>query len=205
MLLIFPCLGFRMYPGGNQWSISKDDPILFLNFCQSMIPEENDIDSGDELFGTTLTHNSVVDSILNDFNDIQGSYLILSDADRDVTYNVNLHSKRTIDICIASQQGVTAGQAKLKVDDDGKFIGCTINMEKAVLKKAKGFIRTVTHEIGHCLALDHPQETSWAIMSYFSNAHRLQSDDKAGIVTMYPENSDDVKLQNTFGLACSTK
>ncbi len=199
-------VGFRVFPGGNMWMISKTEPTLYLKFCEDMVIEQNDVDSDDPLSGATLTHNSVVDSIINDYNSISGAYVTLVDSARDPRFSATLHQHCVIDICFSYQQEMIEGHAKAKYDTDMEhFNGCEIELGKKIQTKAKRLIRTLTHEIGHCLALDHDFDTRHSLMSYFSNVYRLQPDDKAGIVYLYPENPDDVSEHPTFGLACSAR
>lgn len=208
ILLSIFVLGFRIYPGGNLWEISKDDPKLYVKFCEQMVPNENDLLEGDPLKGQTLTHNAVVDSILNDFTNVQGAYVVLADADRDPSYSSVQNSKRLIEVCFSGQQEFIEGHASPKYNDEGtKYAGCTVKLGRKTLDSAKRFIRTLTHEIGHCLAMDHPQETNNSIMSYFSgrDTYRLQADDKAALVYLYPVNPEDVEPYATLGMACSPR
>lgn len=204
--LILCSLGFRIFPGGNLWLIGKDEPTLYLRFCESMTPEENDVDSSDPLYGTTPTFNSLVDSIIDDYTNISGSYIVLADSGRDPSFNATTHQHRIIDICYSYQQDNIEGHATPKYDDEYEhYNGCDIKVGKKTTKTTKRLLRTLTHEIGHCLGLDHNFESQHAIMSYFSNAYRLQSDDKSGIVHLYPENKNDVSERSTLGLSCSPR
>lgn len=206
VLLAFFTLGFRTFSGGNLWMISKDDPVLYLRFCEDMVPQENDVDSNDSLYGSTITHNTMVDSIMSDYNNISGAYVVLADSKRAPGFNSTVYQYRIIDICFAEQQSTVEGHAAVKFDSEYEhFTGCEIKVGKKILTKAKRLLRTLTHEIGHCLALDHDFDTRHSLMSYFSTAYRLQSDDKAGVVHLYPENSEDVAEHATLGLSCSAR
>lgn len=209
-LLALPLLGFHTFLGGNLWPISKDDPKLYLRFCDNsmMVPDQNDVGSNDPLYQKTLTHDLVVDSIINDYNSIPGSYVRLADSARDPSFDATLHAQRIIDICFSSQQAYIEGHSQPNYDSSGEhYNGCTIQIGKKTTDKASRLLRVVTHEIGHCLALDHPQETIYSIMSYFASTkiYRLQDDDKAGILSMYPVNPGDAKAVASFGLACSPR
>lgn len=95
-----------------------------------------------------------------------------------------------------------AGYAQTTVNSEGNVIGCTITVG-SFNSKASSLVRTITHEIGHCLGLDHPQETKYAIMSYFSeNLIRLQDDDKAGLTYLYPADNAYSRRSN-LGASCS--
>ncbi|MBK9294852.1 MAG: matrixin family metalloprotease [Oligoflexia bacterium] len=61
-----------------------------------------------------------------------------------------------------------------------RIIGCRVVLNASLKSTAKQLVGVMTHEMGHCLGLDHPQDTVNAIMSYFrdENAIRLNTDDK---------------------------
>ncbi len=206
ILLLSCTLGFRIFSGGNLWLVGKEDPTLYLRFCENMVPEENDVESSDPLFNTVITHNSLVDSIMNDYNQISGAYVVLQDSARATSFHSVFHQHRIIDICFSYQQDNIEGHASPKYDAEYEhYNGCEIKVGKKTVVKAKRLLRTLTHEIGHCLGLDHSFDTRHAIMSYFSDSYRLQSDDKAGITYLYPENPEDVKEIPTFGLSCGAR
>lgn len=204
LLLFLPyLLGYKTFPSGNAWIITKSDSKIFLQFCRTLTIEQNDIsETSDPLYNQTLTHQTVVTSIENDYNNIASSYIQLSDTLSDGSFNSSTHSQRIISICGGST-GAMAGYAQQTMNSSGQVTGCAITLG-SMSGKAKSMIRTLTHEIGHCLGLDHPQETSDAIMSYFSdqNTIRLQGDDKAGLVYLYPQNSS-YSRKNTLGTSCS--
>ncbi len=203
LILVMFLTGFRIYPSDNRWNISISDPKIYLRFSEDMLPTSNDVPSDDTLFGQTLTHILVRDSIIDDYNNLASAYYELADID-DGTYVEADHADRVIDIEFGSPGGAASGYATQ--DSDGEYIvGCKVVLSESVLSSAEGYVGTLTHEIGHCMGLDHPMETTNAIMSYFvdENIIRLQVDDKMGLTYLYPENPDEVEETPTFGLACA--
>lgn len=151
---------------------------------------------------SNLTLSTVMQSIYDDFNNINTSYLTLvSSSDSDFAA---LGGDRTITISFGGASGGNTGEASLQMRD-GKFVGCSIIIEESSLSSVKNFTATMTHELGHCLGLDHPQETVNAVMSYYryNNTIRLQIDDKMGITYLFPIDSSAAKENPTFGLQCS--
>ncbi|MGE3759099.1 MAG: matrixin family metalloprotease, partial [Pseudobdellovibrionaceae bacterium] len=102
--------------------------------------------------------------------------------------------------------GISGGYAKPAFV--GKSIDkCEIEALEKHSKKAKFLTHLLTHEIGHCFGLMHPQEGTHSVMSYFAGQFaRLQNDDYAGITYRYPDVEDYAKEESTLGLTgCSPK
>ncbi len=202
-LMIFLSLGFRVYPGGMKWDVSVSDPKIWLDFCSRPNIGTNDLPSNDPLADTTLTFDTAVTSVISDFNNLSTVFLTLADTLTDPEFNSTLHSRRKISICFESTGSQAGGVANFTYEGD-QFTGCTITISPSELGSGKSFIRTMTHELGHCLGLDHPQETTHAIMSYYvdSNITRLQQDDIMGLTYLYPSDPNYSNEQPTLGLSC---
>lgn len=195
-------VGYKVYPGGNQWNVTIADPKIYLKFCKDMTIESNDVDSTDPLSGQTLTHALLVNSINSDFNSVTSSFIRLADSATDATYNATTHAQRVIEICNSTIGGSFSGWAE-QTTSGGKVTGCKISIAK-LSNNAKALIKVLSHEIGHCLGLDHPQETKWAIMSYFADSklYRLQMDDMAGLTYLYPTDTE-YKRKANMGASCA--
>ncbi len=202
VLVLLTC-GFRIFPKGNTWDVSIVSPKLFVRWCQTYTVPTNDLSSEDPLFGTTPAFTDVTNSIMNDYNNVAGSFVTLVDANTDPDFNTIMEATRTISICV-NDLPTAGGEARPKYEE-GRVVGCEISLDPKTLDKLSSFVRTVTHEIGHCLGLDHPQETTNAVMSYYSSKDflRLQIDDKMGIVYLYPVYAKNAKETPTFGLSCA--
>lgn len=202
--------GFRLIFPENRWAISNDNTgsrKLFIQFDNGTQTITNDLEAPDPLagVGSTITVNALMTSIFEDYNKINASYITLVDTtDSDFA---GLGTDRTITISFGGASGAQSGQAQLEQNSDGDLTGCTMEFKEDVLDSARDFVRVMTHEIGHCLGLDHPQESINSVMSYFSdeNVVRLQIDDIMGIIYLYPKNSAAVEEDSTYGLGCSKR
>jgi len=210
-LMMLPVvLGFRAIPGANSWAVTRTDPTLWIKVCSTPIFESAEFPEGDPLYGANADFAAVLQAVINDYNTIGSSYLRLAvypadpnnpgaPAAGDSTFTLASANVRTINVCFA-QQTFTGGTAR-HVYTGSALTGCNIEISNSSIKKAKDITRKLTHEIGHCLGLAHPQELSQSVMSYFSEAYRLQMDDKIGMTYLYPT-SETLKEKATLGLAC---
>lgn len=204
LFLAWVMVGFRVYSNNTPWNVTPGAPRLWVKWCTTYTTGTNDLENGDPLYGQTPTFQQVVDSVYNDFNQIPGAFVEVYDAATDGTYNATVGADHTIDICQASVSHAGSGEAR-HVYTDNRLTGCTITLTTKTFEKLSSFVSTLTHELGHCLGLDHPQELTNSIMSYYarSNYHRLQIDDKMGLVFLYPVDPDSAREKATFGLSCS--
>lgn len=203
-------LGFRTYSGGGTWDINSSTAAsakLFVDYTQGATVISNDLPNSDPLYGTgNQTVDQLMASIFNDINGVNASFVTLVTTS-DPDYSAAAGHNRTITIRFSGADGVSAGEARATIKS-GKIVGCDITGEPDMLDSAKDFVRTLTHELGHCLGLDHPQETVNAIMSYFHDRDhntRLLIDDKMGITFLYPTDRAAAKESPTFGMSCERK
>lgn len=203
-MLVVMLTGFRTYSTETRWDITRASPKIFVSFCEAFTVTTNDLPSGDPLFGQVLTTSSVMTSIYNDFTNITGSYVVLVDAATDPEYATSV--SRTIEVCFKSQTG-GGGVAQQKMGSGGKLSGCTIHLDPNLTSSAKSFVKTLSHEIGHCLGLDHSQDNDLALMSYFSDSSlvRLQMDDKMGVIQQFPLDPSYAEETPTLGASCAPR
>jgi hypothetical protein len=210
LLLLLPFLfGFRTYLNSTPWDINNDSATnrkIFIKYGNATTNVSNDLGSKDPLgsAGANVTVKQLMDSIMDDFNDVDASFLTLVD-DSDTDYAA-MKNKREITISFDGATGGNAGEAQFEIDG-GKFVKCTINAQSSLLDDAEVFVGTIAHEIGHCLGLAHPQETINSIMSYYtySDKVRLQIDDKMGMIFLYPKDKSAAAEDATFGLSCARR
>jgi predicted Zn-dependent protease len=126
-----------------------------------------------------------MDSIFADINSVGASYLELVDT-TDTDYAAR-KEKREITITFDGATVGNSGEAQFEYGDNNRFSKCTITADTSLLDNSEFFIKRITHEIGHCLGLDHPQETIHSVMSYYSSSDtvRFQIDDKMGLIYLY--------------------
>ena len=202
------CSGFRTFTPSKPWDISRSPAAktkVFVSYPDAAEVLKNDLPSGDDLKNdTSITIEDAMDSIFADYNDIESAFVTLADTS-DTDYAAESEN-REIKIEIGEAAGGSTGEAKLSYS--GSFASsCTIKIEASLYESASYFIRILTHEIGHCLGLDHPHDTVNAVMSYFDDVSnsRLKIDDKMGITFLYPQDASKGAESATFGMSCATR
>jgi hypothetical protein len=206
-VFIFSCMGFRIYPGKKRWQLDPAATATRKVFITNLVPVqslENNLLGTDPLnaSGSSLTTTQLLASVIDDYNSIQSSNLILAlDSDPDFAAN---SANRRITIQDGSAGGLSSGEARFKTEG-AYIISCEINLTSAAYKDAKTFLHLVTHELGHCMGLDHPQDTENSVMSYFhlDDVYRLAIDDKMGIVHLYPKDPSYADEKPNLGLSCT--
>lgn len=206
-LAAFLSFGFRIFPSGNQWPLDKSTTAtskIFVVYPYGSRTIENDLPATDPSSGsTTVSIDNLMTSIFNDYNGINASFLVLA-GQSDTDFSAN-SAQRTITIEEADPNGASSGGEAQQARTGGQVTSCSIKLKTQTLEKAKTFVTAVTHEIGHCLGLDHPQEITKSVMSYFQSGDeiRLQDDDKMGLTYLYPVDSAKAKETATLGMSCS--
>jgi hypothetical protein len=201
LILAVFTLGFRIFPGAAKWNISAVDPAIWIRICERPEFDKNDLPSGDALANQTLTFNLVLQSIKDDYNNVSTSFTELRDSAVDSGFDPS--SSRIIDVCF-SGLFMASGFASRKVANS-QVVGCDIKLSDRLKTSPRAFISTLTHELGHCMGLDHTQDLSYSIMSYFRDRDliRLQIDDKMGLTFLYPSDPEYGHEASTLGLSCN--
>jgi len=194
-------VGFRTYPEIARWRVNTGTPKLWVRFCDRTTITNDDLPAGDPVKGQALNFDVLTQSVLTDYNNIVTSYLRLYDADTDSTFASSDSTNRIITVCYGDVQVGHNGSSSREARN-GLMEKCHITLSKELKTSAKSFVMTFTHELGHCLGLDHPQDTNYSIMSYFRTINRLQPDDKMGITYLYATHPSYAEEAATFGLSC---
>jgi hypothetical protein len=210
LILLLPFLvGFRTYLNTTPWDINNNNAAnrkIFVKYSSASTNVSNDLGSKDPLgsAGANVTVEQLMDSIFDDFNNVDASFINLVDTD-DSDYDAR-KKNREITISFDGATGGNAGEAQFEISD-GKFVNCTINAQSSLLDDAEVFVGTIAHEIGHCLGLAHPQESINSIMSYYtySDKVRLQIDDKMAMIFLYPKDKSAAAEDATFGMSCARR
>lgn len=201
-------LGFRVLPTFHSWDIDRTSTTsakLFLVYDNPTTALTNDLASDDVLAGSaTVTIQQIMDSIIADFNNVQGAFFVI--ADRNDADFAARGAGRTITIRDGAAIGLTSGGYARPTIENGKMVACEIVLKPEMFGTAEKLLRGVTHELGHCMGLNHSMDTVHAVMSYYYEGRpttRLQIDDKMGLVYLYPVNPASANEQISLGMACS--
>lgn len=202
LILAILTTGFRLFPGEARWTASPADPVIWVRFCERPEFERNNLPEGDPLHGQNMTFNTLSQSVRDDFSSVQTTFIELRDTSVDAGFDPA--RDRVIDVCFSGGLFLAAGFALRKTT--GKTVtGCEVKLSEKLKTSASAFVATLTHELGHCMGLDHTQDLSYAIMSYFREPGlvRLQVDDKMGLTYMYPTDPEYGREAMTLGLSCN--
>lgn len=172
--------------------VSVDAPTITFQWDGSY-PE---IDNKDEVEGgayASLDDEAFMLQLLtlavDRWNDVRGSYLRLAVQKAQSTVAMDPEDKIFTIVVESSDNQSSAAYAAPQLDDEGTtIIDCDINVAD---KKtgAPELLRTLTHELGHCIGLGHAHSNYGALMGYSRTDTRptLGADDKAGIIFLYPD------------------
>ncbi len=215
VLFLLPLItGFRLTLFDRFWDISEEDPYVWIKFCDEPDKFSSfNFPEGDALFGTTPDHVEVIQSIINDVNSIETSFIKLelhpdtpnSDG-LSPNFDAEKAANRTIHACWGSPIGTHTSHSE-EDNINNKVEGCKITIgNRKERHDANLFTYVFSHELGHCLGLAHSQDIRESIMSYHRTGTfiRMQIDDKMGITARYPV-AGMGKEDPTFGLQCSTR
>jgi hypothetical protein len=205
-IILLTTTGFRAYPVRNRWPITRADGTVWLRFTARPTFTTNNLDADDPLAGQAISFDILNQSIFDDFNNVTTSFLRFADSATDPAYNASTPENRIliVDFDIPSScSGDAFGCASPTFD--GGIFGCKIHLSAKALVTAKEWIRIMTHELGHCSGLDHPQNTEHAAMSYAGGGPRLEIDDKIGLTYLYPADPSYGQPTPTLGFQCTPK
>ena len=207
LLIVLVSTGFRVQVNSDgsvaRWYISRDDPTIWLDFCDEDLEFDNyDLPSDDPFYGYGSKLDDVLQSIINDYNNVNTSYLRFANypenpdqpgdpEEGDSEFTKEDARIRTIEICFGDLPYYASGQASYKTNNDAcdsiesdsyykdycsktRIHSCTIKMNKSYAEESiSGFIHTLTHELGHCVGFLHNHDTHLSIMSYLADPEEI--------------------------------
>ena len=209
-LAVWMSLGFYIFPGIKGWRLDTSTTAgkkVFISLTPSGRSITNDLPASDTLAasGATLTDTQILASVIADYNAITDSNLnLVTSADSDFA---SYKTEHQITISEGSAAGASSGEANLTFKSS-YITDCVISITPTAYSSAKNLVHLLSHEIGHCIGLQHAQESVYSVMSYFYNeddAYRLAIDDKMGIINLYGKNASNSDEKATFGFACATQ
>lgn len=217
-LLLLIMAGFRSVTG-QVWDVSVNQPTIWIELDDELYGADGFGDKTDGLKGMLSALGDVPAAdqrkeiwrlILDDFASVKTSFLRLHlkpgqidtiDATSDQTYDDAYASTRTIKIKVGSSRGAASGFASLEWTGS-RITGCEIVIAPRTLEEPQFFAHVLSHEILHCLGLDHQQDDSDSLMSYSNNSVGLSVEERMALTHLYPADESYAKESPTFGMAC---
>ncbi|MFK7826527.1 MAG: matrixin family metalloprotease [Oligoflexales bacterium] len=154
-----------------KWPTNADNPVVSYRVISEY---QDDYDR----FIDTISRAA------NMWGGIGASSLALSWTQNDQNAQITLHLQSSI-----NDSSFSAGYAEFdELGDDGEPLHCSIFVLISQSFSYTSIAKTILHEFGHCLGLGHSLIPE-AIMSYHldKNSFRLDLDDIAAIVRLYPQ------------------
>jgi hypothetical protein len=183
---------------GDAPDLTEKEDVLDGSFADS---------SDQDLMAALLTR------AMNTWNSVPTAYVTLN-LEQDAAAHID-ENDETFSIVVEAQDSQAVAAAALPsfmtsdpdptaLENEPKVIhDCDISISNSSVS-AKSLLRTLVHELGHCLGLGHPHSSYRSIMSYSSldESANLALDDKAGVSFLYPEpgESEDVRYLTTCGV-----
>ncbi|MFK7823716.1 MAG: matrixin family metalloprotease [Oligoflexales bacterium] len=220
LFFIFFNMGFQVYEREPHF-INESFPTLWIKVCENENTAEfsdnafNSLPGGDTLKNSSASVRETMQNIIdNDFNSISSSYLNIELYPIDPN-NPHVGSSytsvvegqnRILDLCFLSAN--SGGGADLWWDG-GKIESCNFYLGQKYKDDVRNFITLFSHELGHCLGIDHPHDTINSVLSYYRKieGYRLMVDDRMALTYLYPlrDAEKDHEIQDTYGFSCQRR
>ena len=152
------------------------------------------IKNKDQIDGGVLANSTdeevmsyLISKALGRWSAVRGSYLKLELGPTDPNASIN-ESDRVYAIVVGKQESISTAASARPQYEDGLIFDCDIEVGTNSVSAAS-LDYTLTHEVGHCVGLGHAHSNYGAIMSYSRSqaSPLLGSDDKAGVIYLYPD------------------
>lgn len=209
-LCFFLNTGFvHINPNGAHLPSTLDAPEVTF-FWDGTTPNLKGKDSFRDGIYNNLSDKEVMFEILKEaadtWNSVQGSYLKLriEEAGAD---SVKIDNSDKMNVITAAKTGSYSSAAFAQPvfsDDNNIIVDCDITVDPNS-GELKFLLYALVHEMGHCIGLGHAHDNYKSIMGYSRtpNDAKLSADDKAGIISLYPDPSyGDPKVVEAVNLQC---
>ena len=206
----------------RHWNVSPEQPILWIELDEKLYSDDGFGDKVDELTGELEVLKTLPDAqqrpeiwnlILKDFENVKTTYLRLRlkpgqiprlDPENAAAYDQDYAKARTIKFVVGPSRGLASGFAS-RVFDGKTITGCQITIAPRTLADPTFLKHVLTHEMFHCLGLNHQQDDSDSLMSYSNNGTKLSTEERMALTHLYPSDPAYASESPTLGLACTPK
>ena len=203
--IFFWCSGFVYIGGwGAKLPATIDAPIVKF-YWNGDAPEYTGLDEFEGGAYKNLSNSEITRIIFKEamgqWNSVKGSYLIFDLAEGPAPLD-NADLQNSIPFTFTCQRTQATHPTFSK--DQKTINDCDIEL-CAPRVDAHWFMQSMTHELGHCAGLGHPNSNYEAIMSYSNNGKvdRLGLDDMAGLTSLYPDPAFGDTIHKNI-IACGT-
>lgn len=172
-----------------------------------------ELDDKDEVFAGKYSQASnselmeaLLDAAVATWNAVETTYIkmqITTDSsaqmdENDEIFSIVVAEQESVAVAAAAQPSFISQDPNPSANESNPHIihDCDISVSTAKVS-AKSLLRTLVHELGHCLGLGHPHASYASIMSYASSSQgsSLALDDKAAVSFLYPRPGQSQKVQ----------
>jgi hypothetical protein len=171
---------------------SADNPTIDLNWsttgnAPSLTGKDKYKDGSYTNYSDEELTPILIQEAIDQWNNVRGSYLRFQMLTTTGELSISTTDKVN-NIVVKKTASASEAAHATPVVVDGIIDDCDITIADTKTS-VSSFMETITHEIGHCVGLGHPHSNYGAIMSYSrgGSSYRLSSDDKAGVIYLYPD------------------
>lgn len=212
-------VGFRTV-NDRRWKVSLEEPTIWLDLDPKLYADDGFGDIVDKMKGELEVLKSlpleqqrpeIWRLILADFDTVKTSFLRLRlkpgaipdiDAKNTDPYDDLYSQTHTIKLVVGTSRGAASGFSSLQFDGS-TIAGCEIVIAPRTLADPLFFKHVLTHEIMHCLGLNHQQEDTDSLMSYSNNSASISLEERMALTHLYPSDPAYANEKATFGMACT--